>query len=420
MRISVPSSFLTVLGVMSVMKEGQSLEWTLTQNQNCGWDNTGSGPGSGPLCPDVNAPIGPQGEFMMNTGIFGLTVESCKEACEAKAFCTGFVFIKNNIPSMGLGRNQCRFRKDVNCYRYEESNHDCYALDSRAGAYIEPTSPPESTSGTGSSGSGGTGSSGSGGTGAPPSALATGDPHFETWLGRKYDFHGVCDLVLLQNPEFQEGLGLDIHVRTKKLKQFSYISAAALRIGNESLEVMGNIHQNLYWINKQQSKNTDEGIVGEINGYDIKYKKVNSKQHEFIINLGSTSITMKTYKNFVRVGINNATESVFGSSSGLFGAYGTGALISRDGNRIFEDTDEFGQEWQVQSGEDILFHNVEGPQAPRKCEIPSTSNIRRRLVESDMSEEDAKLSCAHVNPDVFEMCVFDVMATGDDEVVGAY
>ena len=35
----------------------------------------------------------------------------------------------------------------------------------------------------------------------------------------------------------------------------------------------------------------------------------------------------------------------------------------------------------------MLFHNVEGPQAPKKCEIPQASNICRRLLESDVSQE---------------------------------
>jgi hypothetical protein len=42
-----------------------------------------------------------------------------------------------------------------------------------------------------------------------------GDPHFKTFGGEMYDFHGECDLVLLHNPEFNNNLGMDIHIRTK-------------------------------------------------------------------------------------------------------------------------------------------------------------------------------------------------------------
>jgi hypothetical protein len=43
-----------------------------------------------------------------------------------------------------------------------------------------------------------------------------GDPHFKTWSGLKYDYHGICDLVMLSHPNFREGLGMEIHVRAKK------------------------------------------------------------------------------------------------------------------------------------------------------------------------------------------------------------
>merc|ERR1712151_735138 len=55
---------------------------------------------------------------------------------------------------------------------------------------------------------------------------AKGDPHFKLWDGKAYDFHGICDLVLLHNPEFNNGLGMDIHIRTKKMKHWSYIKTA--------------------------------------------------------------------------------------------------------------------------------------------------------------------------------------------------
>jgi len=253
------------------------------------------------------------------------------------------------------------------------------------------------------------------------SGNAGGDPHFKTWVGKKYDFHGVCYLVLLQNPEYLDGLGMDIHIRTKQLKQFSYIGSAVLRIGDETLEVKGDINKSLFWINKQEGSIVDDSdIVGTISGYPISYKKSNAKQYEYVVDLNGPSIVMKTFKSMVHVSVVDAKHTTFGSSHGLLGAYGSGELASRDNKRTFEDTNEFGQEWQVLPSEGMLFHNIEGPQAPEKCVVPHASNIRRRLLESDVSQEEARISCASVDPDVFEMCVFDVMATGDKDVVGAY
>jgi hypothetical protein len=69
-------------------------------------------------------------------------------------------------------------------------------------------------------------------------AYVMGDPHFKTWSGETYDFHGICDLMLLHNPEFHDGLGMDIIVRSKQMKQFSFISTAVIRIGSETFEVL--------------------------------------------------------------------------------------------------------------------------------------------------------------------------------------
>jgi hypothetical protein len=250
-----------------------------------------------------------------------------------------------------------------------------------------------------------------------PDASVKGDPHIQTWTGMKYDYHGVCDLVLLQNPNFQQGLGMDIHVRTKQLKQFSYVSSAVLQIGDETLEVMGDNHENLYWINKDASGSLEKGI----SGYPISYHKVNSKQHEFVVDLGGQkSIVIKTFKKFVRVNIVGATKESFGTSGGLLGSFHSGAMVGRDHQTILGDVNVFGQEWQVLPADGILFHNVEGPQAPEKCHIPVASNLRRRLAESKISEEEAKMACARVNPEDFDVCVFDVMATCDKDVIGAY
>ena len=245
----------------------------------------------------------------------------------------------------------------------------------------------------------------------------SGDPHFKTWSGAKYDFHGVCDLVLLQNPGFENGLGMNIHVRTKQLKQFSYVSTAVLQIGDDTLEVMGGNHGSLHWINKEANAELDKGI----SGFPISHHKANSQQDEFIVHLGGDkAIVMKTFKKFVRVSIEAPTKEAFGTSLGLLGSYGLGEMVARDKNTRLADANEFGQEWQVLPSDGMLFHNVEGPQAPAKCDVPQVSNVRRRLAQSKFTEEEAEIACARVNSEDFDLCVFDVMATGDKDVVGAY
>lgn len=88
-----------------------------------------------------------------------------------------------------------------------------------------------------------------------------GDPHFKTWSG-KYDFHGECDLVLLDNPGFANGMGMSIHIRTKRERFFSEIATAAIRIGPDTLE-FSSVDQ--WWLNGKPApaqRNT-------ISGYSI-------------------------------------------------------------------------------------------------------------------------------------------------------
>jgi len=72
------------------------------------------------------------------------------------------------------------------------------------------------------------------------SISAGGDPHFCTFRNEHCDFHGHCDLVLLEASHFANGKGLSVHIRSSPFKKiFSYISDVVIRIGNDILEVGG-------------------------------------------------------------------------------------------------------------------------------------------------------------------------------------
>jgi len=249
-----------------------------------------------------------------------------------------------------------------------------------------------------------------------------GDPHVMTWVGERYEYHGVCDLVFLQNPTFVSGLGMEIHIRTKKTKQWSYISNVAVRIGDETLEVEALPYKNMeetFWIN---------GVLGggnakSLSGYELSLSETNNRQRDFQIMLNKEIgevVSIKTFKDMVRVDIHKGSKTNFGKSLGLMGQYGVGDKLGRDGIKIIEEINIFGQEWQVLPTEDMLFHNVEGPQAPKMCTLPSASTSRRRLSDFTISLEDAERACSRVDPADLDTCVFDVMATNDADVAGAY
>jgi len=243
----------------------------------------------------------------------------------------------------------------------------------------------------------------------------SGDPHLKTWKGEKFDYHGICDLVLLQNPLFRNKAGMEVHIRTRKTKMWSYVSSAVLRIGDHMLEVMGAGAKAKYWVDGVE--NPEE--LGDLSGYSISFEHVHSHQYKFVVALDIGSIVIETFKNMVRVDFHNIAEEDFASSLGLLGDFGTGEKVGRDKLPI-DDINEFGQEWQVLASEDMLFRNVEGPQAPQKCTNPAASSQRRRLGESSISEEEAQTACSKVGASDFDLCVFDVLATNDLDIPGSY
>jgi hypothetical protein len=254
----------------------------------------------------------------------------------------------------------------------------------------------------------------------PGDGSGQGDPHFKTWRGQHYDFHGACDLIFLQSKEFESGLGLDVHIRTKIRRDMSYISSAVLRIGSDVLEVES---QGIYYLNGVASAE----LPSEFSGFEFSHTQPTDKQHTFEVHLGGRErIKLKTYQDFVSVLIEQGLSKHFGHSVGLLGDFGEGRRFARDGKTILDDANVFGQEWQVLDTDPTLFQTVRFPQHPQKCTMPTpktTDMLRRRLLEtSSVDELAAEKACAHWGEQGKEDCVFDVLTTGDLEiaVVGAY
>jgi len=299
---------------------------------------------------------------------------------------------------------------------------------------------------------------------------AKGDPHITTWTGERYDFHGICDLVLLYNPKFDKNLGMYIHIRSKKTRRWSYIAATVIKIGSDSLEVSGDRKKNLYWINKQQGPENVPAffvdpvdssftlLMATLSGYAIKYQHINEnneQSRQFVVDLSSKKkassralkremknekeekIVIKTWHDMVRVDVivnrNNgggkiaattASNVNFDSSGGLMGTFQDGMKVGRDKKSVFDNINDFGEEWQVLASEPKLFHDddIGIPQAPVKCIIPSRNELRRHLAESNISRESADIACSRVitNENDYDLCMFDVIVTGDISAARAY
>ncbi len=232
----------------------------------------------------------------------------------------------------------------------------------------------------------------------------------------------------MKSPSFASGLGLDIHIRTTRVDNlhasYSYISAAAVRIGDDVLEAKddGSLLLNGNLLDETDNMNTFAGFAmrktfkgskKRITVYDLMFDEENDKSIQIRIN-------RKTGMLFVDI------MGVFKDSIGLMGRAGTleGYALARDGvTNLSGEWNTYGEEWQVRSDETKLFSDNRAPQHPVGClyasQQPSKTHLRRRLADGSMSVvtiETATKVCEGFTGRKRDFCISDVMATGDVEL----
>jgi hypothetical protein len=233
-------------------------------------------------------------------------------------------------------------------------------------------------------------------------------------------------MVVAKDAEFANGVGLDIHIRTKIVRFWSYIKNAAIRIGNDILEVEGSAEpsdtDNHYWINFEY-----QGDLNEVGGFPVSVNVQSPVKKVYEIDLNKqypgAKLIISTYKEFVRVSFKNADEAAFGNAVGLMGDFKTGKTLARDGETVLDDFSELGNEWQVMPSEPKLFHEIDHPHFPEKCIEPEDprGERHRRLGENTVTEEQAETACARLTDAADRKdCVYDILATQDVGMVGAY
>jgi hypothetical protein len=245
----------------------------------------------------------------------------------------------------------------------------------------------------------------------------SGDPHFLRWKqARRDSFHGECDLVLVSSPDFHQGQGLDVHLRTTiRDDWYSYIEAAAVRIGDYTLE----FDQHHFMLDGVQY--TDDSLPLSFGEKEIyKISKVDNKHRVLKIDLNDkSSISVRATSMFMSVTLDGNNDD-FATSVGMMGEYSTGDMYGRDG-RLIEDMIEYGMEWQVQQNDPKLFVETRAPQWPEaKCRMPTlTAPSRRNLrAQNTVLMQQAKEACANVID--FDLCVDDVLGTGEPGLADSF
>ena len=256
-------------------------------------------------------------------------------------------------------------------------------------------------------------------------ATSFGDPHFRTWNnGGSFDFHGECDLVLLDNPGFWNGLGMKIHIRTKIETWWSFIESAAIQIGKETLEVHGGMQHIRYRVNGARELFEVTNDATAMEAFPVHFRRINPHQSQVRVDLGEgNAVSIETFKRFTRVNLNVHDAHNFMRSVGLLGSFPEGTKLARDGITVLEDSNKFGQEWQVRPDEAIFYQDVNSGQSTSMCVMPeqrTKQEKRRRLGEATIQREAAAAACAHAKKEDYDSCIFDVMTTNDIEMAGSY
>lgn len=233
-----------------------------------------------------------------------------------------------------------------------------------------------------------------------------GDPHFHSWTGQHFSYHGECDLVLYSSPHFARK-GLDIHIRTTIRREYSFIQGLVMKFGDDYFEIAGkgkyyhNGHAYQeplptfaeYPIVKLDNATWCGDVCAEAKIYEVRFG-----------DYGSIELALKG--GFVHV---EAHISQFPNATGLLEKFNEDGMKSRNGT-LLEDVNEYGQEWQVKESDPLLFREPRYPQYPDRCILPQKFS---RRVDS-LSRRIAQESCSHLSGPRYDMCVFDVEVTGDE------
>jgi hypothetical protein len=211
-----------------------------------------------------------------------------------------------------------------------------------------------------------------------------------------------------------DGLGLRVHIRTTRVKYFSYIEKAAIMIGDDVLEFDNDVEN--FLLNGLKAATNQKHHKTRLGGFVVRrdLKALSIRLHEEShIDHHAAKIDLHTRKNgFPAVIVDGGNTTIFEGSLGLLGSWATGKRLARDGMTEMNDADAtaFALEWQVRDNEPMLFEEARHPQYPTTCTPPMRMTGSR--IGASSFQKEAEQACAHWKEDM-EDCIFDVIATRD-------
>jgi len=231
--------------------------------------------------------------------------------------------------------------------------------------------------------------------------------------------------VLVQSQSFQDGKGLDIHVRTRIEHLYSLISGVAIKVGDSIFEL------NHDTVGEPQFYVDGRAIHALPYSDEAFSATVHTLPHEvwivkiFTIDLGQKSVVkINVMDRWITVDVKAANKDIAGSV-GLAGSFPDGRMLGRDGTDLSQDRNAYGSQWQVQEEEPKLFHSAPAghPMAPYgTCKLPTldahqhlrTENAEMYRMAVDACQKEG-LTAADLND-----CIYDVSMTKMVELATAW
>ena len=207
---------------------------------------------------------------------------------------------------------------------------------------------------------------------------------------------------------------VDLHVRTTIDSFYSYIEAAAVKIGGRILELDG---VDKIYLDGQEV----QAPVTFIGNHNITYtyRRVEDGGKKQIYSLESnkhTLVQFRFYLHYLTLNVVAAGNS-FHNTRGLLGSFKDGSMITRDGLAFKGKFDEYAFEWQVNPEDPVLFREQRSPQLPMEsCRLPTAGRPARRLRANTRLLSAATEACAAAtsgHSTNMDLCIDDVMVTGE-------
>ena len=216
---------------------------------------------------------------------------------------------------------------------------------------------------------------------------------------------------MIHNDGFHNNAGFDLHARTTVDQFYSYIESAAFRVGETVVE----IEQKQFYLDGVEHSYSELPIsFGGESQYSMSIKEENRKK-EIQVDLNDKSkVLFKFYKHYLTINM-DTVHSDMGGAVGLLGEFPTGNMFDRDGLPM-TDFEQMGFEWQVSPNDRKLFREDRSPQLPfEQCRMPTASRPARRNLRAKNQElfKQAQDACAHLSEGDNDLCLDDVMMTGD-------